>query len=85
MHLYAARQSSPALTMVSVKEPDPYNLNSNRMRRTLKRGRRLAERSDEISSCLIYLLSKPRTANVIALRIGKLNDHRFSVDCWIEQ
>ena len=65
--------------MVSVKEPDPYNLNSNRMRRTLKRSRGLAESGDEISSRLIYLLSKARTANVITLRIGTLNDHRFSV------
>jgi len=65
--------------MVSVKESDSYNLDFNWMRRTLKSSRRLAECSDEISSRLIYLLSKPGTANVIALRIGKLNDHRSSV------
>src|SRR5437588_477764 len=65
--------------MVSVKKSDSYNLNFNGLRRTLKRSRRLAESGDEISSRLIYLLSKPGTANVIALRIGKLNDHRLRV------
>jgi hypothetical protein len=76
VHLYAARQSPPALPVRTIKEPDSYNLNLNRMRRALEARCRLTESGDKIRSRLIYLLSKSRTANVIALRIRKLNNHR---------